>query len=102
MQMPPLGQTLQPGRDIHPVAIDLLALDHHVAKIDADAELHTPLGWQVSILGFERGLDIGCTLHCIDHAGEFGQHAVAGGIDKPSAMLLDERIDNFAIGSEGD
>ena len=49
-----LGQFLQSRRDIDAVAIDVVALQHHVAQIDADAKIH-PLrfgqfarcGWRV-------------------------------------------------------
>ena len=33
------AQRLEPGRDIHAVAVDVVALDNDVADIDADAEL---------------------------------------------------------------
>jgi hypothetical protein len=37
-----VGETLQPRRDIDTITIDLLALDHHVAEVNADAG--TPSG----------------------------------------------------------
>ena len=33
-----LGELLEPGGDVHPVAVDVLALDDHVAEVDADPE----------------------------------------------------------------
>jgi len=33
----------------------------------------------------------------IHDTGELGEHAVAGGIDESSVMLLDERIDQLAM-----
>ena len=89
--MPPgSAETLQPRRDVDPVAVDLLALDHHVAEVDADAKLHPALGGRLRILGLERGLHIDRALDGIDHAGELGQDAIAGGVYEASVMLLDE------------
>ena len=34
-----LGEPFQAGRDVHPVAVDIVAVDDDVAEIDADAEL---------------------------------------------------------------
>ena len=34
--------------------------------------------------------------HRVDDAGEFHQHAVAGGLDDSAVMLADLRIDQFA------
>jgi hypothetical protein len=36
-------------------------------------------------------------MHCLDHAGELGQHAIAGRINEPSMMSLENRIDELAM-----
>ncbi|MEJ2435649.1 MAG: hypothetical protein P8Y53_21820 [Pseudolabrys sp.] len=41
-------------------------------------------------------MDVEGTAHGIDRAGEFGQHAVAGGLENAALMLGDFRIDNLA------
>src|SRR6266478_3535722 len=84
-----LGETLQPCRDIDPVTVDLIALDHYVAEVDADAEFHTALRWQLRVLSLERGLNIHCVIHRIDHAGELGQNAVAGRVYEAAVVLPD-------------
>jgi hypothetical protein len=67
-----VGETLQPRRDVDPVTVDLIALDHHVAEVDADAELHPALRRQLRVLSFERGLNIHRAIHRLDDAGELG------------------------------
>src|SRR5216684_3536969 len=52
-----LRETLEARGDVDAVAVDLLAIDHHVPEVDADTKLHPALGWQRGILGLERGLD---------------------------------------------
>src|SRR6266851_703677 len=91
------SEAFEAGGDVDAVAVDLLAIDHHVAEVDADAELHPPLGWQIRVLGLERGLDLDGALDGIHDAGELGEYAVAGGIDEASVMLLDQRIDQLAM-----
>ena len=79
MQIPPgFGQTLQPRGNVHPVPIDPLALDHHVAQVDADAKLHPALRQanrrfrSLNVL-----LDLDGALHGIHDAGKLGQQVIA-------------------------
>jgi hypothetical protein len=39
-----VGETLEAGGDVDAVAVDLLAIHHHVAEVDADAKFHPALG----------------------------------------------------------
>ena len=50
-----LAQLLQPCCDIDAVAEQIVALDHHVAEIDADAEHDPPVGRRV-VLGRGHGV----------------------------------------------
>ena len=84
-----VGETLQPRRDVDPITVDLIALDHHVAEVDADAKLHPALLRQLSVLGLERGLNIHRAIHRLDHAGELGQNAIASGVYEAAVVLLD-------------
>jgi hypothetical protein len=45
-------------------------------------------------------LDLDRTIHGLDDAGEFCQYAVAGGIYEAAVMLLDEAVDDVAMGGE--
>jgi hypothetical protein len=73
----------------------LLALDHNVAKIDADAKLHAALGRETRVLHLNGALDLDRTLDGIDDAGKLSENAVAGAIDEPPVMLLDEGVKIF-------
>src|SRR6266849_3092984 len=95
-----LRETLQPRRNVDAVAVDLFALHHDIAEVDADAEFHPALGWQIRVLGLEGGLDVDRALDRIHDAGEFRQHAITGRVNEAPVMLLDERIDQLAVGRE--
>jgi hypothetical protein len=84
-----VGEALQPRRDVDPITVDLIALDNHVAEVDADPELHPALRWQLRVLSFERGLNIHRAIHRLDHAGELGQNAVAGRVYEAAVVPLD-------------
>jgi hypothetical protein len=54
-----------------------------------------PPGAAIQIAVGHRALDFGCTAHRVDNAGEFREHAVAGGLDDPAVMLADPRVEQF-------
>jgi len=95
-----VGETLQPRRDVDPVTVDLIALDHHVAEVDADAELHPALRRQLRVFSAERGLNIHRAVHRLDHAGELGQNAIAGGVYEAAVVLLDQAVDDLAVSGQ--
>jgi hypothetical protein len=45
--------------------------------------------------------DLDGALHRINDAGEFGEDTITGGIDEAPVMLLDARIDYFAVKGQG-
>ena len=90
-------QTFQPRRDVDAVAVDLLAIDDHVAEVDTDAELHPALGWQIRVLGLERGLDLDGALDRIHDACKLRKYTIARGIYEAPVMPLDQRIDQLAM-----
>ena len=96
-----VGETLQPSRDVDPVAENLLALDHHVAEVDPDAKLHPALGWQTGVFSLEGGLDLDRALDRIHHAGELRQYAVPGRVYESAVVLFDEPIDYRAMCRQG-
>jgi hypothetical protein len=89
-------QCLQPCRDVDAVAVNVAAVGDHVAEIDPDAKSEAPLLGEIQIAVGHRALNFAGAAHRVDHAGEFRQHAVAGGLDDPAMMLADLRIDQFA------
>ena len=90
-------QGFQTGRHIHPVTINPLAVDDHIAEIDADAKQHAPLLGQGVIAHFQVGLDLEGTLHRLDHTVEFGQQIVTGRVDHPPAMMMDQAGHRFFV-----
>src|SRR5712691_12368082 len=77
-----VGEALESRGDVDPVAINLLALDHHVAEIDTDAEFHPVLRRHARVLGFEVGLDRDPAIDRVNHASKFSQHAVTSRVDE--------------------
>src|SRR5262249_49092200 len=88
-----LGQCLEPGRDVDPVAKNDSAIDDDVAEVDANAKADAALLWCVPIAVEHAALDFGGTAHRIHDVAEFDQHAVAGGLDDTAAIFGDLRVD---------
>ena len=94
---PGSANPLEPGRDIHPVAHEIaVALLHHVAEMDADAELD-PSVLGDACVAFDRSfLHFDRAAHGVDHASELDDAAVAGALDDAPAMQSDGGIDEIA------
>jgi hypothetical protein len=90
------GLGLEPGGNVHAVAVDIPALDDHVAQVDADAKAQ----------GFALGRRLGVLLHAglpreragdrVDHARELQQQAVAHQLDHAPAVLRDQGLEEIA------
>src|ERR1700683_1426166 len=97
-----LGEWLKPRGDVDAVAVNVLALNNDIAKIDADAQhdrgrCATRLGRQGG-----RALDSQRTVHGIDHAAEFDNGAVADQFDDPAVMGGDGGVeDDLAMPFQG-
>ena len=89
-------QCLQPRCDVDAVAVDVVAIDNHITKIDPDANGYALVLGHLGIAVDHRPLDLGSAADRIDDAREFDQHAVAGRPDDAAAVLLDLGIDQFA------
>jgi hypothetical protein len=76
--------------------VNVVAVDHHIAEIDPDAEGNALILGDFGIALDHRALQLDSTSDGIDDAGKFHQHAVASGFDDAAAELLDLRIDQLA------
>ena len=95
------GDAFEPCCDINAIAKDIVVIDDHVAKIDADAELNPPVFGYPRIANRHFALDLRGALDRIHNAGKFDQHAVAGQLDDSSLVFGDGRIDQLgAMGLE--
>ena len=97
-----IGQGLDAGGDVDPVAIEVVALDDHVAEIDADAQFDAALRGDIGVPLGHRLLHRDGAAHRIDDAGKLHQQAVAGGLGpraRPgdAALVLgDLRVEELA------
>ncbi len=90
-----LGQRFEPRGNVDAVAENVVAVDDDVADIDADPENDPLVVRDVRIAPQHRALHFHGKRDSIDHAGEFEQHAVAGGLDDAAVMLRYRRVDQL-------
>ena len=96
--MPPgSASEFQPGGDVDAIAVEIGAVLHDVAEVDADAKPHLPGFRQVAVLGADRVLDFDAAAHGLDHRGEFGDDGVAPGVDLAALMALEKLVHDAAI-----
>ncbi len=88
-----LGQTFQPGRDVHPVTEDVPVLHNDVALVNSDTELDAIVARCSSTLLTHRVLPFGRTTQCIDHAGKLNEQPITGRFDDAAPVFSDLRID---------
>src|SRR5207253_7963218 len=91
-----LCECLQPSSDVDAVAVDVSAIDDHVAEIDPDPEGDPLVLGRLGIAVDHRPLNLDGAAHRIDDARKLHQHAVAGGLDNPAVMLPDFGVDKLA------
>jgi hypothetical protein len=82
-----LGQRLQARSDINSVAIDVVALNHHVAQIKLDAQDDPSILGQVSIGRFHGLLQLDSTFDSVYCAGELDEDFVAHQLDDAASMF---------------
>jgi len=88
-----LGECLEPGGDVDAIAKDVVAVDDHVAKIDANPQLQAALGRDRVVDRARGALHLDSAVQRIDNARKIRQHAITCGADDPSAMRRDQRVD---------
>jgi hypothetical protein len=98
--LPAPDEALEPSRDIHAVTEDITLLGHHIADIDTDPEAH-PLPFGLAIIrACKRLLDLERAVDRVEHADEFGEHAIAGGVRNPPSMFPDQIVDYRPTGRQ--
>ena len=85
-----LGERLEPRRQIDAVAIEIAALDDHIAEIDADAQEDVLIGGYACVLRLHRLLQVDGAFHGVDDAGELDKDAVAHDLEDAPALLRDQ------------
>ncbi len=85
---------LEPDGDDHPVAIEIAALDNHVAEIYSNAKDDTVVFGHALICRRELLLQFDRTGNCIDGAGELDQHPIAHHLDDAPVMARHSGIEN--------
>ncbi len=87
-----LGQAFQPRGDVHPITVDVIAIDNHIAQMYADSEQHLAVFGHTEIAGSDLLLNRRSTANRLDHTAEFGQDAVTHHLYDTPAMLDDRRF----------
>jgi hypothetical protein len=83
----------EPCGDVDAVAHEVaVALDHHVAEIDADAEFDAFLGLEARVARRHGALDLDRAAQRVDDAHELDERAVTGAFDDAAAMGRDDGI----------
>ena len=77
------------------VAIEVVALDDHIAEIDPDAQFDAALRRDTGVPLGHHLLHRDRAAHRIDDAGKLHQQAVAGGLDDAAMVLGDLRIEKL-------
>ena len=91
-----LCQSLQARRDVHPVAEYVVALSNDIPEVDPNTE---PDPMLLGLLGLALDhplLHRDRAPHCIQHARELRQKAVAGVLDDATSVFAYFRIDQFS------
>ena len=90
------ANTFESCRDVNAIAVDIVAIDDHVAEIHADSKLDAP------VIGGRRGALADLSLHLnragdgVHDARKFCKHAIAGKFDDATLVRRDLGVDQLA------
>nr|WP_287291789.1 hypothetical protein [Mesorhizobium sp.] len=79
-------QLLEPGRDIDALAIPVLALDDHLAKIDPDPDPDPLVLGNGGVPFRQPALQRDGAFHGVHHAAKLGEHPVAHKLENLAVM----------------
>ncbi len=94
-----LGHGLKPRGEVDALAQQIVAIDHHVAEMDADPEAQR--AFRVAAAPTKFALHLDRALHGLDHRGELGDQSVARGVDDAAVVTFDELGENPPRGAQG-
>ena len=86
---------LQAGGDVHTLAMSVLALDDHIAEIDADADMDTLFLGKRTVAFIHLTLNGDGALNRINDTCEFREEAIARQLEDTSPVLLDYWLEYF-------
>jgi hypothetical protein len=90
------GNALDSGRNVDPVAVDVVFLNDNVAEIDTDAKFYAFFNRQVGIALTHPPLDLGGAGDRVHHARKLDEHAIAGQLHDAALVLGYLRIEDLA------
>ena len=93
MMPPGSAEPFKPCRHVNAVAIDVVTINDDIANIDADAELDALFCRDIAVALKHAALDVDGAAHRVNHADEFHQHSISGGLNNSAAMFGDLGVD---------
>ena len=90
-----LGEPFQARRNVHPVALNVVAVDYDVAKVDADAQRDGTLLDRFAAALRHGPLNIGRGPHGIDDTAELCQQAVPHQLKDAPTMRFEPGVDDL-------
>src|ERR1700722_7842749 len=87
---------LEPCGYIHHITVDIGSIWNYIADVNADAEPDRPVQRLIAITDGHLLLDFHRTSHGSVNAVEHDKEAVASGVDDPTAVLCNGRVNKNA------
>jgi hypothetical protein len=84
---------LEPGRDIHALAMQVRTIGNYVTDVDANAKPDGLIGGMIAIVTGHLLLHFDRAAHCPVDAIEHDEQRIASGLNDPPTMLVDRWID---------
>jgi len=83
---------LEPCRHIHDVAMDVSSVWNYISEVDAEAKADQPIGGLIAIVCGNLLLYVHGAAHRSFNAIEHHEQRIAPGVDNPTAMFVDGRV----------
>jgi hypothetical protein len=96
-----LGDSFEPGRNVHAIAKNVVVFDYDVADVNSDAKFKPFTQRYGNITLGYAALNVHCAVDGVNDTGKLDQKSVAGRLNYPSAKLSNLGIEKFtAVGPE--